>query len=94
MPTSSRWPPPIQATRWPRPWGVQVGRLVPGALADIAVFSAVDDDPWRTVLRATERHVRMVLVGGRPAYGNMSLLTAAGVEDPEPIVVAGVRRGS
>lgn len=76
-----------------RPWGVQVGRLVPGALADIAVFSAVDHDPWRTVLRATERHVRLVLVGGRPAYGNMSLLRAAGVVDPEPIVVAGIRRG-
>ena len=32
------------------PWGVQVGRLVPGALADVAVFANVDDDPWRTVL--------------------------------------------
>lgn len=76
-----------------RPWGVQVGRLVPGALADIAVFSTLDDDPWRNVMRATERHVRLVLVGGRPAYGNMSLLSAAGATEPEPIVVAGVRRG-
>ena len=33
-----------------RAWGVQVGRLVPGALADVAVFTNVDGDPWRTVL--------------------------------------------
>lgn len=76
-----------------RAWGAQVGRLVPGALADVAVFANVDTDPWRTVLHATERHVRLVMVGGRPAYGNPSLLEAAGAEDAEPITVAGVRRG-
>ena len=77
-----------------RAWGAQVGRLVPGALADVAVFANVDADPWRTVLTATERHVRLVIVGGRPAYGNLSLLDGAGAEDAEPITVAGVRRGS
>ena len=76
-----------------RAWGAQVGRLVPGALADVTVFANVDNDAWRTVLRATERHVRLVLVGGRPAYGNLSLLDAAGAEDVEPVTVAGVRRG-
>jgi len=34
-----------------------------------------------------------VLVGGRPAYGNLSLLSAAGADDAEPITVPGVRRG-
>jgi len=77
-----------------RPWGVQVGRLVPGALADIAVFArSVADDPWRNVLEADERHVQFVMVGGRPAYGNRSLLAAAGVTDIESITVAGIRRG-
>jgi 5-methylthioadenosine/S-adenosylhomocysteine deaminase len=76
-----------------RAWGVQVGRLVPGALADVAVLTNVDADPWRTVLRATERQVRLVIVGGRPAYGNLSLLEAAGAQDVEAVVVAGVRRG-
>jgi 5-methylthioadenosine/S-adenosylhomocysteine deaminase len=75
-----------------RPWGVQVGRLEPGALADIAVFTEVAADPWQTVLQATERHVRLVIVGGRPAYGNASLLAAAGAVDIEPIAVAGIRR--
>ena len=76
-----------------RAWGVQVGRLVPGALADITVFAPVMDDPWRTVLDATERHVRLAVVGGRPAFGNVSLLRAAGAAPVEPITVAGVRRG-
>jgi hypothetical protein len=76
-----------------RAWSVQVGRLVPGALADISVFAPVADDPWRTVLDSTERHVRLVVVGGRPAFGNVSLLRAAGATAVEPITVAGVRRG-
>ena len=75
------------------PWKVQVGRLVPGALADIAVFAHVHPDPWRTVVDATERHVRLVMVGGRPAYGNTALLARAGAVDVEQITVAGVRRG-
>jgi hypothetical protein len=76
-----------------RPWGVQVGRLVPGALADLAVFAPVHDDPWQAVLKATERHVRLVVVGGRPAYGNSALLSQAGARDVEAITVAGVQRG-
>jgi cytosine/adenosine deaminase-related metal-dependent hydrolase len=76
-----------------RAWGVQVGRLVPGALADIAVFSRRHGDPWRAVLRATERHVRLVVVGGRPAYGNPALLRAAGVRSAESISVLGITRG-
>ncbi|CAN5690145.1 amidohydrolase family protein [soil metagenome] len=75
------------------PWGVPAGRLVPGALADIAAFIRVDDDPWTSVLTTTERQVRLVIVGGRPAYGSRSLLAAAGATDIEPITVAGVRRG-
>jgi 5-methylthioadenosine/S-adenosylhomocysteine deaminase len=76
-----------------RAWGVQVGRLVPGALADITVFGADGGDPWGSVLAATERNVRLVIVGGRPAYGNRTLLASAGAVDVEPITVAGIRRG-
>ena len=74
------------------PWGVPVGRLVEGGLADLACFTQVRDDPWRTVLAATERHVQLVIVGGRPIYGNKTLLERAGVTGAEPITVAGVKR--
>ncbi len=74
------------------PWGVPVGRLVEGGLADLACFTNTRDDPWRSVLAATERHVQLVIVGGRPVYGNRSLLERAGVRGAEPITVAGIRR--
>jgi cytosine/adenosine deaminase-related metal-dependent hydrolase len=76
-----------------RAWGVPVGRLVPGALADVSVFADDGSDPWGTVLASTERNVRLVMVGGRPAYGNIALLRAAGAEAVEPITVTGIRRG-
>jgi 5-methylthioadenosine/S-adenosylhomocysteine deaminase len=76
-----------------RPWQAPVGRLVEGALADLACFAPVRADPWQTVLTATERHVRLVVVGGRPVYGNRALLERAGVQRAESITVAGVRRG-
>lgn len=75
------------------PWGTPVGRLVPGALADVATFMPIAADPYRSVLRSNERHVRLVMVGGRPVYGNRSLLRAAGSKDHETITVRGVTRG-
>ena len=75
------------------PWGVPVGRLVEGGLADMACFSATRADPWRSVLASTEKHVRLVIVAGRPVYGNRTLLERAGVRKAEAITVAGVRRG-
>jgi len=36
--------------------------------------------------------VRLVVVGGRPVYGNRTLMTAAGASDLETIRVAGVSR--
>jgi cytosine/adenosine deaminase-related metal-dependent hydrolase len=76
-----------------RVWDVPVGRIVEGGLADFACFAPVRDDPWRAVLAAREKDVRLVIVGGRPVYGTNALLKRSGVEHPEPITVAGVRRG-
>lgn len=76
-----------------RCWGHDVGRLRPGALADVVVTTTRAEDPYRDLLRAGERHVRLVIVGGRPVYGNRSLLRAAGATGVEEIRVAGVRRG-
>ena len=73
------------------PWGQVVGRLEEGALADIAVMSRVVADPYRSLLRANERHVRLVIVGGEPAYGVGSLMRSAGIAGEE-IRVAGLAR--
>ena len=78
-----------------RCWGVDVGRLRPGALADVLVTTRRDPDPHRNLLRSDERGVRLVIVGGRPVLGTPSILAAAGVPaaDIEPLVVGGVRKG-
>ena len=49
-PTSSRWSPPTRATRSPGRGVFRSAGSCQGALADLAVFANVDDDPWRTVL--------------------------------------------
>ena len=54
-------------------------RLVEGALADLCALRRRDDDPYQSLLRSTEADVRLVVVGGRPAYGLRSLLADAGV---------------
>jgi 5-methylthioadenosine/S-adenosylhomocysteine deaminase len=75
-----------------RCWGHDVGRLQPGALGDVFAASTRDSDPYRNLLRVSERHVRFVAVGGRPVYGNRSLLRAAGAKNLERIRVAGIER--
>lgn len=79
-----------------RCWGVDVGRLRPGALADVIVTTnrlAPGEDPHENLLRVDERGVRLVLVGGRPVLGTPSLLKAAGARHIEALVVGGVRKG-
>lgn len=76
-----------------RAWHVPVGRIVEGGLADLTVHRARDTDPYRSLITACEPDIRLVIVGGRPAYGLVSQLTASGATDIEPIIVAGRRRG-
>ncbi len=77
-----------------RAWQVPVGRLVPGALADLTVTARTDPDEYRSLIAATEREVRLVVVGGRAVYGTASLLARCGTPpaDIEPVTVAGVDR--
>jgi hypothetical protein len=73
-------------------WSDRIGRLRPGLLADVAVVADRRSDPFRNLIDATERHVRLVVVGGRPLYGLASLLRRCGVEDAQPLRVGGVAR--
>lgn len=75
-----------------RAWGERFGRIRAGLMADLVVTVPNHDDPYRNLIESTERHVRLVLVGGRAAFGNDSLMEAAAATSPEPITVAGIRR--
>ena len=75
-----------------RAWGPRIGRIAPGLQADLMVTSERSSDPYENLIQSNERHVRLVMVGGRPFYGNRSLMEDAGATNLEPIVVAGVER--
>ena len=75
-----------------RAWGPRVGRLREGLAGDVAVVADRVADPYANLIRSTERHVRLVLVQGRPVYGSGAMMAAAGSRTHEPITVAGVRR--
>src|SRR6266508_2578271 len=76
---------PAEAVGWPD----HVGCVKPGLLADLVVVNARRPDPYDNLIRATERDVRLVLVGGRPVYGGVGLMRQAGARDPDRVVVAG-----
>ena len=61
-----------------RAWPRQVGRLQPGAQADVAVIRARRGaDPFATIVGATEAQVDLVVIDGRPRYGTEPLMTRA-----------------
>jgi 5-methylthioadenosine/S-adenosylhomocysteine deaminase len=73
---------------WPHP----VGRLLPGAGADLVVVAKRTPDVYANLIGATERDIRLVLVGGAARYGTTSLMRQAGAAHPTPIRVAGRAR--
>jgi cytosine/adenosine deaminase-related metal-dependent hydrolase len=78
-------------------WQHPVGRLEPGALGDVTVIAAHAEegsrpDPFKTILRATEADVRLVMVDGRPLYGTEEFMRQAGVKQTSRIAVAGETR--
>jgi len=74
-------------------WSDHVGRVKPGLLADLLVVEARRPDPYDNLIRATERDVRLVLVGGRPVYGRVGLMREAGAgEEVDRVTVAGQPR--
>ncbi|MFH8796158.1 hypothetical protein [Streptomyces sp. NPDC017941] len=75
-------------------WGPHVGRLQRGSAADLLVLEHHDpaQDAYRNLIDATERHIRLVLVRGRPFYGTPSLMETAGATDTDTLTVAGSRR--
>ena len=77
------------ALAWKRP----VGRLVEGGVGDVCVVRPSGSDPYKSLIGATEADIRLVVVGGRPAYGLRSLLAGAGATDVEAVAFGGLRRG-
>jgi 5-methylthioadenosine/S-adenosylhomocysteine deaminase len=61
-----------------RAWGRQVGRLQPGAQADLVVIQAKRGaDAYPTIVAATEEDIDLVVIEGRPRYGTRELMAGA-----------------
>jgi imidazolonepropionase-like amidohydrolase len=75
-------------------WHAFLGRLKPGALADLLVVGGTDGDPYDHLIDATERDVALVVIHGVARYGDEKLLERLHFanEPPEPLVIGGKRK--
>lgn len=75
-------------------WSARVGTLARGKVADLTVLEASEGDPYEGAVRATERDVLLVVVGGAPRYGSPDLMRRLVVpgKDTEDVLVAGALR--
>jgi 5-methylthioadenosine/S-adenosylhomocysteine deaminase len=76
-----------------RCWDRPVGRLVPGALADVTVIRRNNNGPVATqVVRAREHDVALVVVDGVPRYGDKPLMSAVAPTGAFAVTVGGSPR--
>jgi hypothetical protein len=76
-----------------RCWSKQVGRLLPGSFGDVTILRARGNgDVWSQVVKATEKEVTLVVVGGKARYGDSDLMTAAAVGPTATMTVSGRQR--
>ncbi len=76
-----------------RCWSKPVGRLIAGAFGDVTVLRRrPTGDVWTQIVNATERDVMLVVVNGKPRYGDATAMTASGASTASPLTVAGHER--
>jgi 5-methylthioadenosine/S-adenosylhomocysteine deaminase len=75
-----------------RSWQLPVGRLVPGALADVVVIDQRKDSPWASLVAARERDIRLVVANGRPVWGTTAMMKAARATNTTSVRLGSVSR--
>jgi hypothetical protein len=72
----------------------KIGSLVPGYVADIAIYAKTDsEDPYLSLIQSTGRDVQLVLIDGEPLYGDYSLMTSLKPGDIEVLHVGNHAKG-
>jgi hypothetical protein len=71
--------------------GSRIGRIRAGQQADLVAI-ATRGDPYRDLIRATERDVQLVMVDGHVRYGSATLLADAAALNASALSVAGTQR--
>jgi cytosine/adenosine deaminase-related metal-dependent hydrolase len=59
---------------WAVGWGDALGTIEEGKYADLLVTDTLLDDPYGSLLAATEREIRLVVIAGFPRYGDANLM--------------------
>jgi hypothetical protein len=70
----------------------KIGQIKPGYYADIAVYEKINEDPYRSLIDCTERHVRLVVINGEPLYGDREIMEIVKPGDFEILSVAGIEK--
>jgi 5-methylthioadenosine/S-adenosylhomocysteine deaminase len=73
-------------------WDKALGSLEKGKRPDLLVIDGEKGDPYLHLLKADESDVKLVLVGGKPRYGQRSLVTRLGAKGLEDVTVGGRKR--
>jgi len=61
----------------------RIGSLEEGKLADILVLKTKDDDPYDNLVNASMRDIELLILAGKPIYGQMRFLDIFGDRLPE-----------
>ena len=76
-------------------WDDRIGSIAQGYFADVVVFDRIDsvndnarEDPYLNLIKSTEGNLKLLVIGGRPRYGDPEILHALGIQSfPEKIKV-------
>jgi 5-methylthioadenosine/S-adenosylhomocysteine deaminase len=76
-------------------WDDRIGSIAQGYFADIVVFDRINtandnsrEDPYLNLIKSTEGNLKLLVIGGRPRYGDTEILHALGMQSfPEKIKV-------
>ena len=71
----------------------KIGSLVPGHIADVAVYAKVDQDPYLSLIKSIGMDVMLVLIDGEPLYGDLTLMTQLKPHDVETLTVGNMKKG-
>ncbi len=74
-------------------WTEKVGRVKKGLYADLAVYTKKPGTPYRSIIDATEKDVRLVVVGGDALYGDEAVMTTLKPGDHETLGACGQQKG-
>lgn len=80
---------PAKAIRWDD----RIGRLIPGYLADLLVIERLHKNPYRNLIKATEKNIQLVAIEGRPRFGDPKILNQLGIQNCETIQIGSITKG-